>query len=77
MKRDPVEEDEPPANTGDVSLAHAAQSNALAFDRLYERYETPILNYCYYRLGAWPDAEDAADVQKFLTKALGEVARWN
>ncbi len=30
------------------------------FERLYDACESPVLNYCYYRLGNWVDAEDVA-----------------
>src|SRR5262245_32662820 len=35
------------------------------------------INHLRHYLRAMPDAEDAGDVQKFLSKALAEVARWN
>lgn len=35
------------------------------------------IDHLRHYLRAVPDAEDAADVQKFLTKAFAEVARWN
>jgi regulator of sirC expression with transglutaminase-like and TPR domain len=35
------------------------------------------IDHLRHYLDAVPDAEDAADVRKFLTKALAEVARWN
>ena len=35
------------------------------------------IDHLRHYLSAAPDAEDAGDVRKFLSKALGEVARWN
>ena len=35
------------------------------------------IDHLRYYLRAVPDAEDAADVEKFLARALAEVARWN
>jgi regulator of sirC expression with transglutaminase-like and TPR domain len=35
------------------------------------------IDHLRHYLQAVPDAEDAPDVQKFLSKALGEVSRWN
>jgi hypothetical protein len=35
------------------------------------------IDHLRHYLTAAPDAEDARDVQKFLSKALSEVARWN
>src|SRR5688572_10387667 len=45
---------------GDAALVAGAQADPLAFDRLFDRYGSPVLNYCYYRLGTWEEAEDAA-----------------
>lgn len=55
-----------------ASDAVAACGHADAFEALYAQYATPILNYCYYRLGRWDEAEDAAQ-QIFLNiyTALG------
>lgn len=64
----------PIADTGDVALARAARSSLDAFDELYRRYETPVLNYCYYRLGNWPDAEDAA--QQIFTNTFANLSRF-
>lgn len=46
---------------------------------LLVRAERPggAIDHLRYYLRAEPDAEDARDVQNFLTKALTEVARWN
>lgn len=64
----------PSAEAGDAFLVAAAQSDAAAFDRLYDRYETQVLNYCYYRLGNWPDAEDAA--QQIFTNAFARLSHF-
>jgi RNA polymerase sigma-70 factor (ECF subfamily) len=50
----------PPADASDADLVRAAHADPLTFDRLYDRYDDSILTYCYYRLGTWEDAEDAA-----------------
>src|SRR5439155_555943 len=41
---------------------------------LYDRFVDPILNYCYYRLGAWEEAEDAA--QQIFANAYAELRRF-
>jgi RNA polymerase sigma-70 factor (ECF subfamily) len=46
--------------TADATLVAPTQPTPLAFDDLYARYADPILKYCYYRLGTWEEAEDAA-----------------
>jgi RNA polymerase sigma-70 factor (ECF subfamily) len=74
LRRPSEVEDEPADDACDASLVFFARTNADAFDRLYERYETPILNYCYYRLGAWPEAEDAA--QQIFTNAFAGLAKF-
>jgi len=68
MRRHGEMGNEPADHASDVHLVVAARSSAAAFDHLYERYATPVLNYCYYRLGNWPDAEDAA--QQIFTNAF-------
>ncbi len=47
-------------NSSDEYLVHRALSDTGAFDRLFDRYWDRIVRYCYYRLGSWIDAEDAA-----------------
>jgi RNA polymerase sigma factor (sigma-70 family) len=59
------------ADAADFAIA---QADPAAFDRLFERYETPILNYCYYRLGTWEEAEDAA--QQIFTNAIAGRQRF-
>jgi RNA polymerase sigma-70 factor (ECF subfamily) len=71
-RRDPGTRDT--ADTVDVALVAAAQADPLAFDELYERYADPILNYCYYRLGSWEEAEDAA--QQIFINAYGALSRF-
>lgn len=60
---------------GDAALAAAARSDPLAFDLLFDRYADPVLNYCYYRLGAWEEAEDAA--QQVFANAYAALARFD
>jgi RNA polymerase sigma-70 factor (ECF subfamily) len=52
----------------------AAQADPLAFDKIYERYADSVLNYCYYRLGSWEDAEDAA--QQIFINAYAALPRF-
>lgn len=66
--------EEPTADAGNVCLVLAAQSGALTFDRLNTRYARSVLNYCYYRIDAWPEAEDAA--QQIFTNAFAGLARF-
>src|SRR6185503_8343782 len=58
----------------DADLVAVAQADPLAFDRLFARYDAPILNYCYYRLGSWEEAEDAA--QEIFTTAYAGLPRF-
>jgi RNA polymerase sigma-70 factor (ECF subfamily) len=55
-------------------LVAPTQADPPAFDDLYERYADPILNYCYYRLGTWEEAEDAA--QQIFVNAYRALPRF-
>jgi RNA polymerase sigma-70 factor (ECF subfamily) len=59
----------------DGALFAAARVNPVAFDQLVDRYADAILNYCYYRLGSWEDAEDAA--QQIFTNAWSALSRFD
>jgi RNA polymerase sigma-70 factor (ECF subfamily) len=58
----------------DRELLAAAQANPAAFDRLFDRFGDPVLNYCYYRLGTWDEAEDAA--QQVFSNAFAALHRF-
>jgi RNA polymerase sigma-70 factor (ECF subfamily) len=62
------------ASPDDRELLAAAQLDPAAFDRLFDRYGDPVLNYCYYRLGTWEEAEDAA--QQIFANAFSAVGRF-
>lgn len=49
----------------DEELVARAQFDPAGFDAIFDRYWNPVLRYCYYRLGDWHQAEDAA-AQVFL-----------
>lgn len=49
----------------DEALVAHAQIDPTGFDAVFDRYWNPVLRYCYYRLGDWHQAEDAA-AQVFL-----------
>jgi RNA polymerase sigma-70 factor (ECF subfamily) len=55
----------------DHRLAVAAQADARAFEPLYLRYVDPIYRFCYRRLGAREDAEDATSL--VFSKALASI----
>jgi RNA polymerase sigma-70 factor (ECF subfamily) len=44
----------------DTSLVRLAQQTPQAFEQIYLRYRTPVLAFCYRRLGNRDEAEDAA-----------------
>ena len=46
----------------------------VGIESLFAMYGDPVLNYCYYRLGNWEDAEDAA--QQIFAKAMGALDRF-
>jgi RNA polymerase sigma-70 factor (ECF subfamily) len=56
-----------------VLLAHA-QHDRRAFEPLYQRYFDAIFRFCFYRIGDWQEAEDAAgDV---FANAIANLARF-
>ncbi len=57
--------------TTDAELVRQAQMSPHAFAGLYLRYRDRVLNYCYYRLGNWDEAEDAASAT--FIKALDHL----
>ena len=68
-------EEEPPAEAGDDVLVAAAQrGDPHAFARLYDRYQDRVLRFCYYRLGSWDEAGDAA--QQVFTDAFAGLGRF-
>ena len=62
------------AGADDRELLAAAQATPVGFDLLFERYGDPVLNYCYYRLGTWEEAEDAA--QQVFANAFAAIGRF-
>ena len=46
----------------------------VGIESLFAMYGDPVLNYCYYRLGNWEDAEDSA--QQIFAKAMGALDRF-
>jgi RNA polymerase sigma-70 factor (ECF subfamily) len=66
-------EDRAVAAVSDAALLAHARHDRAAFAPLYDRYFDPIFRFCFYRLGDWQEAEDAAaDV---FAKALGGLGR--
>lgn len=58
----------------DLALVAAARNDPAAFDAIFDRYFDDVFRYCFYRIGDWHEAEDAAS-QVFLT-ALGSLDRF-
>jgi RNA polymerase sigma-70 factor (ECF subfamily) len=68
-------EGEPAADAADELLVAAAQrGDPRAFALLYDRYQDPVLRFCFFRLGTWDEAGDAA--QQVFTDALGSLPRF-
>ena len=44
----------------DAALVARARHDRAAFAPLYGRYFDPVFRFCFYRLGDWQEAEDAA-----------------
>ena len=58
----------------DAALAAAARLDRLAFAPLYERYRDDVLRYCFYCLGDWDEAADAA--QQVFANAMAGLPRF-
>jgi len=66
---------EPSSSAADGPVASATHHGPTPdLERLYERFGDPVLTYCYYRLGTWEEAEDAA--QHVFLKAFGALDRF-
>ena len=70
----PAESHPPPSWTSDSELAAAARLDRLAFAPLYERYRDDVLRYCFYCLGDWDEAADAA--QQIFANAMAGLPRF-
>src|SRR5437868_6656870 len=58
----------------DAVLVARAQQDRRDFAPLYARHFDAIFRFCFYRVGDWQDAEDAAgDV---FARALGDLGRF-
>ena len=58
----------------DALLVTNAQLDRAAFTPLYDRYFATMFRFCYYRLGDWQEAEDAAS--EVFTRALANLSRF-
>lgn len=58
------------ANLPDAALVTAAQADARQFSALFDRYWDTVFRYCYFRIGDWHEAEDAAS-RVFLNALKG------
>ena len=63
-----------PEPLGDPVLVIAARDDLLAFAPLYERYRDAVLRYCFYCLGDWDEAADAA--QQVFANAMAALPRF-
>src|SRR5215213_3921189 len=71
----PAKESEPPrAPAGGAALVAAARVDRRAFAPLYERYCDDLLRYCFYCLGDWDDAADAA--QQVFANAMAGLSHF-
>ena len=65
----------PPASAGsDALLVLQAQQDQSAFGLLYDRYFDAMFRFCFYRLGDWQEAEDAAS--DIFVKAMANITRF-
>jgi RNA polymerase sigma-70 factor (ECF subfamily) len=64
----------PPGCGDDLLVAAAQGGNPNAFAQLYDRYQDVVLRFCFYRLGSWDEAGDAA--QQTFTDAFAGLKRF-
>jgi len=69
-----VLEDRSASAIPDALLVLDAQDDRAAFGALYDRYFDDIFRFCYYRLGNWQEAEDAAG--DIFANALAGLSRY-
>jgi RNA polymerase sigma-70 factor (ECF subfamily) len=55
-----ADDERPGASVPDDELVVDAQRHPAAFAPLFDRYWDQVFRFCYYRLGDWQEAEDAA-----------------
>lgn len=58
----------------DHDLVAVARTDPAAFSILFDRYWDQVFRFCYYRLGDWHDAEDAAS--QVFVNAFGGIDRF-
>jgi RNA polymerase sigma-70 factor (ECF subfamily) len=58
----------------EMALIARARIDPAAFDALFADYREGVLRYCFYRLGTWDDAEDAA--QEVLIRVAANLDRF-
>jgi len=69
-----ADEERSGASIPDDDLVVDAQRHPAAFAPLFDRYWDQVFRFCYYRLGDWQEAEDAAG-QVFVS-ALDGLRRY-
>jgi len=70
----PATDKQPAAALADTALVARARDDRAAFAPLYDRYFNPVFRFCFYRVGDWQEAEDAAaDV---FASVLASLARF-
>jgi RNA polymerase sigma-70 factor (ECF subfamily) len=65
---------EPPDHgPGDADLPRLERALPPDFDTIFETYWEPVVRFCFWRLGSWEDAEDAAQNVLFaVAKAVDQ-----
>jgi RNA polymerase sigma-70 factor, ECF subfamily len=70
----PATDQKPVVALADAVLVARARGDRTAFAPLYDRYFNPVFRFCFYRVGDWQEAEDAAaDV---FANVLASLARF-
>ena len=72
---DPPESERELGERDDAALVAAARAGSDAFETLFRRYWDGVVRYCYFELGDWPEAEDAAN--QVFTDAYMALGRFD
>lgn len=75
LRSEPTQPPAVDAEMTDADLAATAPHDAAAFGILFDRHFEAVFRFCYYRLGDWHAAEDAAS--QVFTTAFASIDRFS
>jgi RNA polymerase sigma-70 factor (ECF subfamily) len=75
LRSEPTQRSAVNAEMTDTELAALAPSDSAAFAILFDRHFDTVFQFCFYRLGSWHAAEDAAS--QVFTSAFAGIDRFS